>query len=97
MAEKNKRNKPQMNNNQPSGGRRWLSILFYTFAFALLGYYMFGNKEGVGASKEISYTKLTAYVEVGAIEKIEVLDDLQAKASVRPQSYTLVFGTQGDG
>ena len=74
-----------------------MSILFYTLAFALLGFYFFGDNEGVGASKELSYTKLTAYVEAGAIEKIEVTDDLQAKAQVKPQSYTLVFGTQGDG
>ena len=63
----------------------------------LMGFYFFGDKEGAGASKELSYTKLTAYIEAGAIEKIEVSDDLQAKATVKPQSYTLVFGTQGDG
>lgn len=74
-----------------------MSILFYTFAFALLGFYFFGDKDKAGASKELSYTKLTAYIEAGAIEKIEVTDDLQAKAQVKPQSYTLVFGTQGDG
>ena len=98
MAEnKNRRRIPQQNPNQPSGPRRWMSLLFYTLAFALLGFYFFGDKEGAGASKELSYTKLTAYVEAGAIEKIEVTDDLQAKAQVKPQSYTLVFGTQGDG
>ena len=74
-----------------------MSLLFYTLAFALLGFYFFGDKEGNGASKELSYTKLTAYIEAGAIDKIEVTDDLQAKATVKPQSYTLVFGTQGDG
>ena len=89
MAEnKNRRRIPQQNPNQPSGPRRWMSILFYTLAFALLGFYFFGDKEGAGASKELSYTKLTAYVEAGAIEKIEVTDDLQAKAQVKPQSYT---------
>ncbi len=93
----NKRRIPQQNPNQPSGPRRWMSILFYTFAFALLGFYFFGDKDKAGASKELSYTKLTAYIEAGAIEKIEVTDDLQAKAQVKPQSYTLVFGTQGDG
>ena len=98
MANGKKRQMPQrQNNGQPSGPRRWLSILFYTLAFALLGYYMFGNKEANGASKELSYTKLTAYIEVGAIDKIEVTDDLIAKSQVRPQNYTLVFGTQGDG
>ena len=96
MAEK-KNNQSPKQGKQPSGGRRWLSILFYTMAFALIGFYFFGDKEGQGASKELSYTKLTAYIEAGAIEKIDVSDDMQAKATVKPQSYTLVFGTQGDG
>lgn len=96
MAEK-KNNQSPKQGKQPSGGRRWLSILFYTMAFALIGFYFFGDKEGQGASKELSYTKLTAYIEAGAIEKIDVSDDMQAKATVKPKSYTLVFGTQGDG
>ena len=97
MAEKRNNNSPRKPGKQPSGGRRWLSILFYTLAFALMGFYFFGDKDGAGASKELSYTKLTAYIDAGAIEKIDVADDLQAKATVKPQSYTLVFGTQGDG
>ena len=97
MAEKKQNNRPRRQQGKPSGPRRWLSILFYTIAFALMGFYLFGDKEGKGASKELSYTKLTAYVEVGAVEKIEVSDDLMATATVKPQSYTLVFGTQGDG
>ena len=96
MAERKNRN-PRQPEQQPGGGRRWISIVLYTLAFALMGFYFFGDKEGIGSSKDLSYTKLTAYIEVGAIEKIEVADDLQAKATVKPQSYTLVFGTQGDG
>ncbi len=98
------KNKPTQNPNpqgsqtpQPSGPRKWFSILLYIVGFVLLGMYMFGNKDGNGTSKTLSYTKLTAYIEAGAIEKIEVTDDMQAKAIVRPQSYTLVFGTQGEG
>jgi cell division protease FtsH len=100
MAEnKNKQRMLQQDKNgQPSGGpRRWLSLIFYTIAFAMIGYYFFGNKEGQGASKELSYTKLTAYIEAGAIDKVEVKDDLQAVANVKPQHYTLVFGSQGEG
>ena len=94
-------NNPNGKNNQqgqgPSGPRRWLSFIFYTIAFVLVGFWLFGGKEGSGDSKGISYTKLVAYIEADAIEKIEVSDDSQAKATVRPQNYTLVFGTQGDG
>lgn len=97
MADNRQKRREPQRGNQPSGPRRWISILFYTFAFALIGFYFFGDKQGQGASKELSYTKLTAYVEAGAIEKIEVTDDLMAKATVKPQSYTLVFGSQGDG
>ena len=99
MADKEtkKRRPVSQGKGQPSGPRRWLSLLFYTIAFALMGWYFFGNKDGSGMSKELSYTKLTSYIEVGAIEKIEVADDLIAKSTVRPQSYTLVFGSQGDG
>ena len=102
MAEKsnntNRRRMPQPQRSNGQGGpRRWISLVFYTLAFVVLGFYLFGDKEGAGMSKELSYTKLTAYIEAGAIEKIEVTDDLMASAHVRPQSYTLVFGTQGDG
>ena len=102
MAEKNtnkrqpQRRQPVMQNGQ-GGPRRWVSLLFYTMAFVLLGWYMFGDRENAGASKELSYTKLTAYIEANAIEKIEVADDLQAKATVKPHSYTIVFGTQAEG
>ena len=98
MANNSKRQMPQPpSNGQPSGPRRWVSIVFYIIAFALLAYWMFGDKNDRASSKELSYTKLTAYIEAGAIEKITVSDDLLATATVRPQSYTLVFGSQGDG
>ena len=104
MAEQTNKQMPQrqkqphkQNGNTPNGPRRWVSLLFYTLAFAFLGFWLFGPKDGEGASKDLSYTKLTAYIESGAVEKIEVTDDLQATAHVKPQSYTLVFGTQADG
>lgn len=86
----NQANQP---NKQPSTPRRWTSIILYTLGFVLLGLWLFGGKDG-GTSKEISYTDFTSYIEVGAIEKIEVADDLHAVAKVRPQSYTVVFGSQ---
>ena len=85
------------NNEQPSGPRRWGSILLYTIVFALLGVYFFGNDDRRGASKELSYTKLTAYIEADAVDKITVYDDLSLKATVKPSKYTLVFSSQGDG
>ena len=84
-------------NGQPSGPRRWLSILFYTAAFALIGFYLFGDKGDKSVSKETSYTKLCAYIEADAIERITVYDDQSAKAAVRPRMYTVAFNTQADG
>ena len=98
MADKRRQQpSPDNQNGQPSGPRRWLGILLYTAAFALLAFYLFGNKDGATGSKELSYTKLTAYIEAGTIEKIEVADDLIATATVRPQHYAVVFGNQGEG
>jgi predicted RNA-binding protein (virulence factor B family) len=82
MADKKtvKRQAPQQ--KQPGGPRRWISLLFYVLAFAFMGYYFFGDKEGQGLSKEVSYTNLTKYIEAGVIDKIEVKDDLMATAKV---------------
>ena len=97
MANNNKRQAPQQNKNGQGRPRRWLSIVFYAMAFAILGFYFFGDKDGSMPSKQLSYTKLKAYIEAGAVERVSVADDLQAKATVKPQNYALVFGTQGDG
>jgi cell division protease FtsH len=97
MAEK--KNKPAQDpqNGQPSGPRRWGSILFYIAAFVLLGYWIYGDKADRNVSKELSYTKLTAYIEADAVEKLVVYDDQTLKASVKPSKYMLVFGAQADG
>ena len=100
MAENKNKKQQQLqpeNGMQPSGPRRWLSIFFYTVAFVLIGFWLFGDKEAQGVSKELSYTKLTAYIDADAIEKVVVYDDLGAKATVRPRAYTMVFNTQADG
>ena len=72
-------------------------MLMYLAAFILLGYWIYGDRADKGATKDLSYTKFTAYVEADAIEKIVVDDDLNLKASVRPAKYTVVFGAQADG
>ena len=82
---------------QPSGPRRWISMLMYLAAFAVLGYWIYGDRTDNGATKELSYTKLTAYIEADAIDKVVVFDDLNLKANVKPAKYTVVFGGQADG
>ena len=69
----------------------------YVAAFMVLGYWIYGDRTEQGATKDLSYTKLTAYIEADAIDKIVVFDDLNLKASVKPAKYTVVFGGQADG
>lgn len=88
-------NRPE--GQQPSGPRRWVSIILYALGFVLLGWYMFGDREGTGATKDLSYTNLTAYIEADAIRKITVYDDNSLKAEVNGKNYVLVFGGQEDG
>ncbi len=88
----NRKNQPQ-----PSGPRRWISMLMYLAAFAVLGYWIYGDRADNGATKELSYTKLTAYIEADAIDKVVVFDDLNLNANVKPAKYTVVFGGQADG
>jgi len=71
---------PPMQPGQPQRPqRRWLKMLFYTALFALIGFYMFGDKEA-GASREIPYTQMQRLIENGTIEQLEVSDELIAKA-----------------
>ena len=72
-------------------------MLMYLAAFAVLGYWIYGDRADNGATKELSYTKLTAYIEADAIDKVVVFDDLNLKANVKPAKYTVVFGGQADG
>ena len=88
-------NRPE--GQQPSGPRRWVSIILYALGFVLLGWYMFGDRDGTGATKDLSYTNLTAYIEADAIRKITVYDDNSLKAEVNGKNYVLVFGGQEDG
>ena len=92
MADNKKQRQPA-----PSGPRRWVNILMYVAAFVLLGYWIYGDKMDQGATKDLSYTKFTAYVEADAVEKMVVYDDLNLKASVKPAKYVLVFGGQSEG
>ena len=54
-------------------------MLFYTALFALIGFYMFGDKDA-GASREIPYTQMQRLIVNGTIEQLEVSDELMAKA-----------------
>ena len=89
-TQNNTRPQPQGNQGKPKKPRRWISFLFYVTALTLVAYYFFGTKED-GTKKEISYTQLQYYIENGTVEKLEVDDEGDIKASVVPDSFLVVF------
>ena len=88
------------NSNNPKEPGKWgrlISTMFYVVAALLIAMWVFGDKDGSGAKKELSYTKFTAYVESNMVEKLVVYDDNSAKATIRPMHYAIVFGDQDSG
>lgn len=85
------------NPKEPSKWGRLISTIFYVVAALLIAMWVFGDKDGSGAKKELSYTKFTAYVESNMVEKLVVYDDNSAKATIRPMHYAIVFGDQDSG
>ena len=49
------------------------------------------------SSKDLSYTKFTAYIENDAVASVKVYDDNTAKAKIRPEKYAIVFSNQEAG
>ena len=102
MAEQNKRpsvrNNRQDPNNPRNKGRAWLSMLFYIIAFGILAMWLFGDRNRTdGPQKELSYTKLQAYIQNDAVESLTIYDDNSTKAKVRKESYAVVFGDVAKG
>ena len=96
----NRNGKPTIDPNNQKGPSKWgrvLSTMLYILAALLLAAWIFGDKEGSNAKKELSYTKFTAYVESNMVEKVTVYDDNSAKATIRPMHYAIVFGDQDTG
>ncbi len=97
MKEENQNpNQPKLNNQKPQRPRfRWVSWVLYAIAFILLAAWLFGDS--ATDSKELNYTKFTAYIENDAVKSVTVYDDNHAEATIKPQCYALVFGEQGKG
>ena len=95
MSEPNS-NPSQQPNKKPNNRWRWLSWVLYSAAFFLLAVWMFGG-DTYSSTKDLSYTKFSAYIENDAIKSITVYDNNKAKALVVPTHYVLVFGEQAKG
>jgi cell division protease FtsH len=88
-------NQPKQKNNQPKKPR-W-SWLYYVIMIALMVFFFFPVGGEKGMSKDISYTKFTAYIENDAVASVTVYDDNTAEAKIRPEKYVLVFNNQEKG
>lgn len=84
-------------NNRPNGRKsRIISWIFYILMFGLI-MFMFYPTDKEKEQKDLSYTQFTAYVENDNIAKLIIYDDNKVKASVRSESYPLVFGSMDIG
>lgn len=82
---------------RPNGRKpRFLSWLFYLLLFGLF-ILMFYPSNKDKDQKSLSYTQFAAYVENDHIAKLTVFDDNKVKATVKPESYPLVFGSTDAG
>ena len=85
------------NKGNKGNGRNWFSSFLYLCVFLLCGFWLFGNKGDDGPQKDLSYTKFQSYIQNNTIESLIVYDDNTAKATVRPESYVIVFGDVAKG
>ena len=90
MQGQNNSPKPD-NDNRQNPKRPNLSWLYLGVMVALLFFFMTGNNKTFKQDKDLSYTKLQAYIENNAIDKITVFDDNHVVASVRPEAQKIVF------
>ncbi|MBR1427141.1 MAG: ATP-dependent zinc metalloprotease FtsH [Paludibacteraceae bacterium] len=82
------------NNQDPNQPRRsWWTWLVYSLIFfgILVIFSPFSDKQV--DKKEIRYTELTSYIEKDVVASVVVYDDNTVKATIRPEHYKVVFGT----
>ena len=91
---------PKKNNKQPNkkdSKRSPLRWLYYAIMIGLLVLFFFPVGSEKGATKDLSYTKFTAYIDNDAVASVKVYDDNTAEAKIRPEKYALVFSNQEAG
>ena len=97
MAEQQKPTPKQPNKQDKQPKRSRWSWIYYAVMIGLLVFFFFPIGGDKGASKDLSYTKFTAYIDNDAVASVKVYDDNTAEAKIRPESYALVFGNQEAG
>ena len=86
----------QPNQKQPQKKSRW-SWIYYIVMIGLMVFFFFPIGGKKSTSKDLSYTKFTAYIENDAVASVKVFDDNSAIAKIRPEKYALVFNNQEAG
>ncbi len=93
-------NKSNLNPNNKKPGpnkRRRFGWVYYALFALMLGSFFMGPKSDKQISKNLSYTQFCSYIDQNMVEKLVVSDDNKAKATIRPQSYVVVFGNRETG
>lgn len=86
----------QPNPKQPKKKSNW-SWIYYVLMIGLIVSFFFPIGGDKTSSKDLSYTKFTAYIENDAVASVKVYDDNTAKAKIRPEKYAIVFSNQEAG
>ena len=79
--------------NRPNRNWGWV---YYVF-MGLLLISLFWPKDGKSVQKDLSYTKFLTYIERGMVSELTIYDDNRAEAKIRPENYTIVFGSSQTG
>ena len=80
------------NGQKPDKKRSWTWLLYLLGCVAVV-FWLASPENKSTKQKKLSYTQFTAYIENNAVSKLVVMDDNTARATIRPESYTLVFGS----
>ncbi|MBQ0119467.1 MAG: ATP-dependent zinc metalloprotease FtsH [Bacteroidales bacterium] len=87
----------QQKNPKNMSPRRGMSWVWWILLFLLLGFSFFPMDGESRIQKDLSYTQFTAYIENDMVLSLLVSDDNKAQATIRPESYGVVFGNQEAG
>lgn len=90
----NKPNLPKTPKNMPRRGMSWIWWLLLLLLFGFSVFPLDGERR---MQKDLSYTQFTAYIENDMVTSLVVSDDNKAQATIRPESYGVVFGTKEAG
>lgn len=93
--QKNKGVEEQKDARKKRPNRNWGWVYYIFMGLLLLS--LFWPKDGKNVQKDLSYTKFMSYIERGMVSELTIYDDNRAEAKIRPENYTVVFGSSQTG